>query len=240
MSYSIEDLKGQVSQSGGMGAGNLYKVILPAIEGSGVRMAELDLLCTVASLPGRQIMSMDYMMGTTNRKIANGYAVTDMTLTFMVTNDHIARKYFESWQDLAHNPVTKELGFYNDYTKSVKIMHLQKGAAFPILKKQLNIAKRVPSFIRNRLPSIGPFDLSQGEFDLNASFSDTPVFTVELLECFPTSMAEIPLGNAVEGVMEFSVQLSFTSWVSSHTEPDSNLAASVVGFGIDKIRKLFG
>lgn len=240
MTYSIEDLKGQVSQSGGIASGNMYKVILPVLPNHSSQTKTLDLLCTATSIPGRQIMSMDYQMGTTMRKIANGYATTDLQLTFIVTNDHAARAYFEAWQNLAHDPNTKEVGYYKDYTFPVKIHHLQKGAAFPILKKQLGFTKKIPSFIKNRLPKIGPLDLAQGEVDLNATFNDKPVFSVELNECYPTTLTEIALSNASEGLVEFSVQLSYKDWTSGREKPDSNLAGSVTGAGIDMIRSLFG
>jgi hypothetical protein len=240
MTYSIEDLKGQVSRSGGIAAGNMYRVILPVLPNYPAQTKSLDLLCTAASIPGRQIMSMDYQMGTTMRKIANGYATTDMQLTFIATNDHVARAYFEAWQNLAHDPNTLTVGYYKDYTFPVKIEHLQKGAAFPILKKQLGFTKKIPSFIKNRLPKIGPFDLAQDEVDLNATFGDKPVYTVVLNECFPTTINEIALSNGAEGLVEFSVQLSYKDWTSGRFKPDSNLGASVVGAGIDMIRSLFG
>src|SRR6056300_1083985 len=105
--FGIEDLKAQVSKSGGLAKGNQFMISLPQLKTFTVDPNELNLLCTAAMLPGRQIMSMDYAVGTTNRKIANGYTVTDMTLTFMVANNHIIRQYFEAWQAEAHNPVTK-------------------------------------------------------------------------------------------------------------------------------------
>lgn len=240
MPYSIEQLKGKVSQGGGIGAGNLYRVILPPIENSPIKTRDLDLLCSVTAIPGRQITSVDQMMGTTSRKIASGYAMTDLNLNFIVTNDHVARIYFEQWQNLAHDPNTYEVGYFKDYAKTVKIEHLQKGAGFPILKKQLGITKKIPSFIKNRLPKVGPLDLAQDEFDANFAFDDTPVFTVELREAFPTTINDIELGNDKEGFIEFNVQLSYKDWISNTQVPDDNLASSVVGGGISLIRRLFG
>ena len=43
-------------------------------------------------------------------------------------------------------------------------------------------------------------------------------YTCELIECYPTSLVEQTLGNGEEGVMELSVQLSYSDWNSTAGE----------------------
>jgi hypothetical protein len=214
MSFSVEDLQAQISQSGGLAQKHQFMVQLPQLAGYTADLVELSLFCTVASIPGRQIMSQDHAIGTVNRKIANGFATTDMTLTFLVANNHAIRDYFEYWQSLAHNPVTKTVGYFEDYTAPVTIKLIERGLRLSLIKKQLGFTDKIPSFIRNRLPKVGPIDLSQGELDLGASFKQKETYSVKLLECFPTTMVDQAVGNAEEGVMELSVQLSFTDYES--------------------------
>ena len=137
MSFSVEDLQGQISQSGGLAQKHQFLVQLPQLTGFTADAQELNLFCTVAAIPGRQIMSLDHVIGTTSRKMANGYATTDMTMTFLVANNHAVRDYFEHWQSLAHNPVTKEIGYFEDYTRNIKIKLLERGLRLSLIKKQL-------------------------------------------------------------------------------------------------------
>ena len=43
---------------------------------------ELNTLCRGASLPGKQILTADRRIGMNNEKVAYGYAVTDLNLSF--------------------------------------------------------------------------------------------------------------------------------------------------------------
>lgn len=216
--YSIEQLKSQVGAGGGIAKANQFMVTLPTLRTYRPDANELNLLCTAVALPGRQIMSMDYQLGTVNRKIANGYAVTDMNLTFLVTNSHSVRQYFEAWQKEAYNHETNTVGYYDEYTYDIKIQTIEMGQRIGLLKKQLGFANKIPTFIRNRLPKIGPIDLGQGEIDLGASFDAKKTYTCKLKECYPTTLADQQLGNAQEGIMELSVQISFTDWESEPGE----------------------
>jgi hypothetical protein len=239
--FSIEELKSEISASGGLAQPHQFKVQLPQLKTFKIDAEQLNLMCTSASLPGRQIVSMDYAVGTTSRKIASGYAVTDMTLTFLVSNNHIARQYFEAWQAEAHNPVTKELGYYEDYTYPVTIMTVEKGLRFSLYKQQLGSAlDRIPSGIRNRLPKIGPFDLSQNELDVGIRYNAKDTFKCKLLECYPTTMVEQQLGNAQEGFMELSVQLSYSDFESEKGEYITSTEGAIVAGGAGIVERLKG
>lgn len=241
--YSIEDLKGYVSKSGGLAKPNLYRVYLPQLPGfKGATTKDIDLLCTQVVLPGRQIMTQEITHGTVMRKIASGYATTDLSMTFLVPNDMQIKKYFEYWQSLAHNNQTYEVGYYYDYVKNVKIEHLKPGVAFPIVKKKLGITKKIPSFLKNRLPKIGPFDLGQDEADFSIGGNDRVTYMVELEEAFPTTVADIQLGNGVEGgFMEVTVTFSFKDWKGTYYDGNDgvgDLGKSIKGAILNKVLDL--
>lgn len=225
MKYSIEDLKGHVSSAGGLAKPNLYRVTLPQLPNfKGLSTKDIDILCTAVVLPGRQIMTAEVTHGTVLTKVASGYATTDISMTFLVPNDMMIKKYFEYWQSLAHNQATKEVGYYYDYVKPVKIEHIRPGAAFPLIKKKLGITERIPSFIKNRLPSIGPFNLAQDELQFDIGGSSETTYKVELLEAFPTTVQDIELGNSQEqGFMELTVQFSYKDWTGEYTGVDGNV-----------------
>ena len=216
--FSLDTLKAQLSQSGSLASANQFMVELPQIESFPIDARELDVMCTATELPGRQIMSTDVAIGTTNRKIANGFATTDMTMKFLVANNHAIRQYFEAWQNEAHDQVEKTIGYFEDYTYNLKIHTVQRGLRLSLFKKQLGFLDNIPSNIRNRIPDLGPVSFAQGEIDAGASFEMKKTYTCELIECYPTSLVAQPLGNGEEGVMELSVQLSYSDWISTPGE----------------------
>ena len=160
----IDDLKSEITSGDGLALANRYRVFLPPI--GGVSARSLDLLCKAVSLPGRQILSADYMLGATNRKIANGHGFADVTMTFIGLNDFKARKYFDMWQSTALNPDSLEVGYYKDYTKPVVIQQLDKNAKSPLVGPKKLFDNPLPDAIADRLPSVGPIDFQNGVFDL--------------------------------------------------------------------------
>lgn len=239
--FSLEDLKAEISASGGLAQPHQFKIQLPQLRTFTVDANQLNLMCTSAELPGRQIMSMDYAVGTTSRKIANGYAVTDMSLTFLVGNSHVVRQYFEAWQAEAHDPVTKEIGYYEDYTYPVTIMTVERGLRFSLYKQQLGKAlDKIPSGIRNRLPQIGPFNLAQNELDVGVQYKAKDTYKCRLLECYPTTLTAQQLGNDQEGFLQLTVQLSYSDFESEKGEYISSTEGAVVAGGVGIVERLKG
>ena len=216
----LDEFKGAVSGGSGFALPTLYKVTLPPL--AGVSSQELDMICKNVSLPGRQITSTDYSTGTPIKKIASGFAVPDINMTFYVLNDHKVTKYFDEWQKLAHNQESYTVGYFDDYCKDVTIEQMQKGTGFSLFKKQLGFMKKVPQSIKNRLPDLGFLDLSQGEIDLSLGTSGKTVRKVKLIQAYPTSVNDIKLGNDQnDQITELSVQLSVKDW-----EPEGGSQAS--------------
>ena len=231
MAFRIDDFKSQVGKGGGFAMGNLFKIFLPPLKGDA---REMNLLCKAASLPGRQITSLEKPMGLQTTKIAYGYAVDDVTLTFHCLNDMKIREYFETWQNLAINQETLEVGYYNEYTHPVIIQHIKKGTSFPIKKKKLFDSGKLPSSIANRLPRLGPLDLAQGEIDLNAVFGDDITYTLLLDKAYPTTMNAIELSDDGQ-LLEVTVQLSYKNWKSRKGDSVGN--DFVEGLAGELIRK---
>lgn len=231
MAFRIDDFKSQIGKGGGFAMGNLFKIFLPPIKGDA---RELNLLCKAASLPGRQITSIEKPMGLQTTKIAYGYAVDDVTLTFHCLNDMKIREYFETWQNLAVDNENYEVGYYNEYTHPVIIQHIKKGTSFPLKKKKLFDSGKLPSSIANRLPRLGPLDLAQGEFDLNAVFGDDITYTLLLDKAYPTTLNAIELSDDGQ-LLEVTVQLSYKNWKSKKGDSVGN--DFVEGLAGELIRK---
>ena len=231
MTFRIDDFKSQVSSSGGFAMGNMFKVFLPPLTGDA---REMNLLCKAASMPGRQILSTEKQIGLQTTKVAYGYAVEDVSLTFHVMNDYKVRNYFEIWQNLAVNQDTKEVGYFNDYTHPVVIQQIKKGVSFPLKKKKIFDSGKLPSSIAGRLPRLGPLDLAQGEVDLNAITGDDIAYTCILDKAYPTTMNAIELSDEGQ-LLELNIQLSYKNWKSE--VGDAGGGQFVEGLAGELIRK---
>jgi len=213
---SIDQFKSIVSAKEGIARSNLFTVELPALPGITTR--DINLICKDVQLPGRQIMSNERRVGLKYEKMAYGYAVTDVSMTFHVLNDYGIKEYFEFWQGLAVDDKGQTVGYQrgaDGYGKQVKIHQLRKGFSLPFAKKNFDLGKGLPAEIRNRLPKIGPIDLAQGQLDLSYITNDDVVYSCELEYAYPTSMNAIQLNNDLDGIVELNVQLSYSNWSST-------------------------
>lgn len=181
---SIDELKSLASRRNGLARPNQFLVELPAI--GGISPSEMNILCTRASLPDKQILTADRRMSMEFEKIAYGYAVPDVSFSFLAMNDYGPRRYLDSWRSRIINEETLEVGYKVDYEFPVKIHQLRKPFT---------------GFSRN----IGPINVS---LDIGAG----SVYSVELINSFPTSIQSIDLSNELDGLVEVSVAMSFTNW----------------------------
>lgn len=182
---SVEELKGLIREKGGVAQANLFKVELPSIDGTPLR--DLNLLCKAVNIPGQQVMTQDLIIGAIDQKVAYSQLHDDVTLSFRVMNDYGIRKYFEAWMSQAIDKDTYEIGYFNEYTKSVKIYQLKKGIGLPVYSDRI--------------------------FDIDIYTPDKAVYGIELLQAFPTTMNSIELlDDAQDQAVELTVQLSFRKW----------------------------
>lgn len=213
----IEELKGKLVSKNGMAMSNQYSVELPSEVGgdyvtklNGMSGKTANLLCKSVSMPGKQILTIDRQMGIFNEKVVNGFAVEDVNMTFYALNDYGARKYFDQWRSAMlgeydtpaaqpqedgdegpkpplPTPLPKgTVGYKDDYVASIKIHQLRK----PIARVGFDV---------------GPFSV---DFDLLGA----SIYSVELIDAFPTTITSIELTNEADGLVEINVTFSYTNW----------------------------
>ena len=117
---SIEDLKSQISSRGGLARPNQFMVELPSGDSRAV-----NVLCTRVNLPGKQIITHDRRINMEFEKIAYGYAVDDVSMTFLLTNDYVIKEFFNNWRSTILNEETMEVGYKVDYQHTIKIHQLK-------------------------------------------------------------------------------------------------------------------
>ena len=210
---SIDQLKSLASLKLGFARSNQFLVELPSdFSGGGGILgglanflggSNLNLLCSRASLPGKQILTTEREIGMTREKIAYGYASEDVSMTFYAMNDYGIMKYFDQWRARTVNEETHEAKYKKDYVRPIKIHQLRK----PILNK----------------------GVSAGPIRVNIGLGQGTVYSVELIDAFPTTVSSIELNNELDGLVEINVQISYTNW---RTRSDSQgFISANVGLG---------
>lgn len=180
----LVELPTNFSGSGGF-LGSLTSLLTSGI-GLGSGGGDLNLLCSSATLPGKQILTHERRIGMEFQKVAYGYAVDDVALTFYALNDYGTRKYFDEWRKYTLNENGHIAGYKKDYAKDVKIHQLRKP-------------------IKNIGTSAGPIKI-------NIGLGGGSVYSVRLKDAFPTTVQAIELNNDMDGLVQIGVQLSYTNW----------------------------
>lgn len=201
---SIDQIKSLASSKLGFARSNQFLVELPTTFagaggflgqlttlltsgiGLGTGGGDLNLLCSSATLPGKQILTHDRAIGMERQKVAYGYAVDDVTLTFYALNDYGTRKYFDSWRNMVLDESGHIAGYKKDYAKDIKIHQLRKP-------------------IKNLGTELGPIKV-------NVGLGGGSVYSVRLIDAFPTTIQAIELNNDMDGLVQISVQISYTNW----------------------------
>jgi len=128
---NVNEFKSKIIEKGGLLDANRFKVILPRIEGSDVSGEDLNLFCIAVDMPGRQITSQPRRIGIKEEKMADGFAVDDVNISFYMPADGSIKKYFETWaskavQNNTANGGPQFIGYKIDYEKEVGIQQLKR------------------------------------------------------------------------------------------------------------------
>ena len=202
MANSIEDIKALVNTKLGFARANKFLVTLPTVGvgggllagivgafsgmGGGASPRELNILCSNVTMPGKQILTNDRRIGMEFQKVAYGYAVDDITMTFYLMNDYGVKDYFDSWRSTILDEVGQASNYKNEYAKTVTIHQL-------------------------RQPLKG-FSKQLGPIRFNAGIGGGSVYSVDLLEAFPISSSAIELNNDLDGLVQLTVTFAYTNW----------------------------
>jgi len=147
---------------------------------------EMNILCSNLNLPGKQVLTTERRVGMEFQKVAYGYASDDVNMTFYLMNDYGVKRYFDAWISSIINEETGTVAYKNTYQKSIKIHQLRKPQT---------------GFSANLGPLRGSLQVGGGS-----------VYTCELLEAFPTTVQAVELQNELDGLVQLSVQISYTRW----------------------------
>ena len=122
----------QSSLKAGLARNNLFRVQLPTFTDlPDITSSQLNFMCRNINLPGRSISVNERVIGIPKaEKVANGFLIDDISITFMLTNTYDAKRYFDYWTGLSVDFDTYELEYKygsipgSGYTRQVTIYQL--------------------------------------------------------------------------------------------------------------------
>ena len=181
---SISELKSIASFKLGFASSNQYMVKLPTFRNQPISNEELNVLCSQAQIPGRQILTADRNIGNHYEKVHYAYGYPDVSLSFYVMNDYGVRNYFEYWMNkILFNQDTAEVGYNSNSTGPVTIFQLRK-------------------------PLIG-FNQSGGLLNFNLGLGGGIAGGAKLLNAFPTTITSIDRSNNLDGLVQYTTTFSY-------------------------------
>ena len=202
MANSIEDIKALANTKLGFARPNKFLVTLPTVGVGGGLLAgiigafnagnggasprELNILCSNATMPAKQILTNERRIGMELQKVAYGYAVDDVSMTFYLMNDYGVKDYFDSWRSTILDETGQASNYKNEYAKTVTIHQL-------------------------RQPLKG-FSRQLGPIRFNAGIGGGSVYSVDLIEAFPIASSAIELNNDLDGLVQLNVTFAYTNW----------------------------
>ena len=202
MTASIDRIKSNINQRGGIARPNNFLVELPSLPGFDRANDNLNILCRSATIPSKQILTTDRRIGMEFEKVAYGYAVDDVSMSFLLTNDYYVRKYFDTWNKLIVGENNQVAAYKSNYQKRVVIHQLRNSiptTAFDINVGRIPIGVDITGFLNSLSARSG----------VNVS---TTTYSVELIDAFPTTMNQIDFNNEQDGLIEMTVALSYTNF----------------------------
>lgn len=202
MANSIEDIKALMNTKLGFARPNKFLVTLPTVGvgggllngiigafsgmGGGASPRELNILCSNATMPAKQVLTNDRRIGMEFQKVAYGYAVDDVSMTFYLMHDYGIKDYFDSWRSTILDEFGQASNYKNEYAKTVTIHQL-------------------------RQPLKG-FSKQVGPIRFNAGLGGGSVYSVDLLDAFPIASSAIELNNELDGLVQLTVTFAYTNW----------------------------
>ena len=135
MAFSVQKIQEQASKSGGFAMQHQFVVVLPRVPNTIVESRDINILCRQVNIPGRQMTSLNRIIGVKGQEVSYGFVEDDVTMEFYVMNNWGIRSYFEEWQNLVLNQNSKYIGYVNDYGKKIRIHALKKGLDFNFKQK---------------------------------------------------------------------------------------------------------
>ena len=87
--------------------------------------ANLAIMATSVSIPGRAFATQDATMFGTTRKMPYGVIYDSITISFLCTNSMFERTFFDAWHQFIMSPSSQYIEYYDNYKADIVIKKLK-------------------------------------------------------------------------------------------------------------------
>lgn len=103
---------------------DLVKTVL----GSGVEIVRgLDIMCQDAEFPGKSLSTSETKYNSDYLNIPYSITYQPINITFVVSRDFLEKNILDEWQNLIINPITHDVGYFEDYASpTIEIQQLNE------------------------------------------------------------------------------------------------------------------
>lgn len=146
---SIDNIKSTIRKHGGIAPNNRFNVIFTPPDQSLLNLdvqsvvgsllsggfsasnllndpRDISLLCTDVTMPGRGISTFDHQDFQQSNKFPYTVIDSEVTMSFLLTNDYYMRKMFDNWMNGIYNVNTHRIGLKENYSVDCVIQHLNQ------------------------------------------------------------------------------------------------------------------
>jgi hypothetical protein len=164
----------------------------------------MDIFCSNVSIPGKTITDdVNETYYGPKRAIAKNVQYDEVTLEFYTSINYEERLFFEAWQNSIVDPISHNVGYYDDY-------------ATPCMITITPLTKTFIAALSNFKPSGDP---GRDRQELRKSLGDTSGFSsyqVQMYEVWPKTIAATPLSyDAVNQIVKTSVTFTYRNYATT-------------------------
>ena len=164
----------------------------------------MDLFCSNVSLPGKTITDdVNETFYGPKRAIAKNVSFEEITLEYYTSINYDERLFFEAWQNSIVDPISHNVGYYDDYAKDCMITITP-------------LTKTFTAALANFTPT-GDQGLDRQQ--IRQSLGDTSGYSsyqVQMYEVWPKTIASTPLSyDAVNQIVKTSVTFTYRNYATT-------------------------
>ena len=141
-SFNIDDFTSVIQRRGGLQSPNRYSVrIQSPVPGASSIENDIPLLAENVAFAGRSIATSDYKTYGPVIKVGRESIYSDLSITFILTNDMEMKTYFDKWMNKVQNDITYDPNYYDSYVGNIFIGQLKSNEEAKVLQGKSNANK---------------------------------------------------------------------------------------------------
>ena len=141
-SFNIDDFTSVIQRRGGLQSPNRYSVkIQSPVPGASSIENDIPLLAENVAFAGRSIATSDYKTYGPVIKVGRESIYSDLSITFILTNDMEMKTYFDKWMNKVQNDISYDPSYYDSYVGNIFIGQLKSNEEAKILQGKTNASQ---------------------------------------------------------------------------------------------------